>query len=144
MSEHLHNGEELPAVRLNMADGSQFESTPLNTFMFNFIGKAALRGVMVEADKFDHIFIQTGEETETAIIGSYLFREDPVTGELNEVYGKLGEYMVENNYTLHLNLRHVPDCDKDAYLRAEEQAIARALTDLDEIPDWMNGDESGE
>lgn len=123
MSERLEfNPEEMPRIKLNMPSG-EFEATPLNTTLFTFLGRLAC---------YDHIFLQTGDETDEAMVGTYIFNQ-------HSVYDEMAAFLVENNYPMLLNRIETPDCDIDAFNRM----VSQSASDLDSgIPDEWLGDET--
>lgn len=121
MSERLDfDGEEMPTMKLNMAEGREFDSTPLNTTLFTYLGRLAC---------YDHVFIQTGDEDDATMVGTYVFNTHPV-------YPEMTQFMLENNYPMVLNRIEVPDCDVDAWQRM----VAQQTDDLEGgIPDsWLS------
>lgn len=113
--------EDDPRVRLNFADGSEFWATRENATLFTFIGLGRAA--------FNHIFLERqSADEEGKVTGSYIFST-------NNAFKDLSEYMIKNNYPMHLNQTEVPACDVDAWERTE-------LVDLestDSFPaDWDN------
>ncbi len=106
--------EEEPIIEVNFGE-TRFEATPENTYLFRFFGKLAL---------YNHIFMLTRPEENN---GAYLFNQHPA-------YAKFEQYMVENHYPIHDNLREVAQCDLDAF----EGMIADDLRDMSDYPpeDW--------
>lgn len=104
-----------PVARLTI-NGEDHEMRRDNSSLFTHLGELAM---------YDHVFVQY-EEGES--MGAYIFRQ-------NDVFGVLAKYMWENNYTMHLNLTDVADCDVSAFNRSLEQQTG----DLDGgIPDDWN------
>ena len=101
MSEHLN---------LNLG-GEPFEMTPDNASLFTFVGQGAL---------YNHVFLQQEELEENRVRGTYVFST-------SQSFQPLMNFMLEQGYPMHLNLRQVAQCDQDAY----EQVIAQQLDDLD-------------
>lgn len=96
---------DLPEMKLHMANG-EFVATPVNTTLFTFLGRLAM---------YDHVFLQTGEETEATIVGTYVFNQHPV-------FREMAEFIMEQNYPMVLNRIEVPDCDVAAFNRMVEQS----------------------
>lgn len=88
-----------PALEITM-NGEKFLATPENTTLFAFIGELAV---------YDHVFIETGM-TESTPTGAYLFKNQ-------EAWDDIVDFMVTNDYTQHVNLREVAECDRDAFNR---------------------------
>lgn len=112
-------GEDEPRMRLTKYDDTEFYATRDNTSLFTFLGRTAL----------DHIFVNTevDEENEKVMIGTYIFR-------CHRMFEPMEDYMVVNDYPLHLNLPEVADCDEEAFNRMVHQQA----TDIDTIPaDWL-------
>ena len=103
-------------------NGEDFESTPDNTSLFNFIGELASR---------DHVFIQTGVgDLPHIMVGTYVFKPHPV-------YERLAAHLVENGYPMHLNLRRIPQSDEKAYNDMIDRAV-EGQSAGDFIPDgWV-------
>lgn len=106
--------EDEPVIRVNFGE-YEFEATPDNTTLFRFVGQLAL---------YNHVFMVTRPEEST---GAYLFNQHPY-------YKEFEEYIIENNYPLHDNLRDVAQCDIDAF----DNMIKQELDGLDHVPDdWL-------
>lgn len=106
--------EDEPAIRVNFGE-YEFEATPDNTTLFRFVGRLAL---------YNHVFMLTGPDEGA---GAYLFNQ-------NSHYKEFEDYMIENNYPLHDNLRDVAQHDLDAF----DSAIKQGLSGLDHVPDdWL-------
>ena len=116
MSEHIH---------LRFGE-SEFEATPDNTTLFSFLGRSAIRGVMMDHHRFNHIFFTTGEQDEETMSGSYVFRTD----KNEEVFDNIVSHIVEHDYPMMLNRRDVPECDISAYFNMLEQKAAEESGDL--------------
>lgn len=117
MSEKLEPKEgEYPAMRLTIGENREFESTPFNTTLFTYLGRLAC---------YDHVFIQTGDENDTTMVGTYVFNTHPV-------YPDMSAFMIEHDFPLMLNRVEVPDCDVEAWQRM----VAQQVDDLDQgIPE---------
>lgn len=128
MSEHL---------MLNFGDGREFEMRPDNATLYTFLGETALKGgIKFNNESANHVFLQTGEQDDETMTGTYVFSTA-------ESYAPLANFMVEHDYPMVLNRREVPACDMEAYLRMVDQTASNAEIP-DEIPDWLGGaDESG-
>ena len=88
--------EDEASFSITFPYGVEFEATPENTSLFNHIGRHAL---------YDHIYFVRDE---AAGRGSYLFS-------LHPNFNEAKDYMLENQYPAHLNLREVAECDVDAF-----------------------------
>ena len=108
--------EQEPSMRLTM-HGEKFEATPDNTSLFMFAGNLAL---------YNHVFVVTKEnEAEGTAEGTYVFWT-------HQVYETMRDYMMQNGYPIHANLRHLAQCDLDAY----ENMIKQQIGDVgDTVPD---------
>ncbi len=115
--------EEEPLMRLNIGD-EKFEATRQNTQLFRHIGKLAC---------YNHIFLQTSVTDENRI-GAYLFESSLKEGEM---YDRVVEYMIDNEYPIHDNLQEVMECDKTAF----NQMVHQQANDLEESdtfpPEWI-------
>lgn len=109
--------EDLPSMSLNMGERGEFEATPENTSLFNFLGHLAC---------YNHVFIQLGDEDEETMTGTYVFSTHPV-------YRQMAEYMMQNGYPMHLNLRQVAECDQNAFNRMVEQQASTLDDELDQL-----------
>lgn len=115
MSERLEfNREEMPSMTLHMP-GGEFEATPINTTLFTFLGRLAC---------YDHVFLQTGEEDEGVISGTYIFNQ-------LSIYDEMAAFLVEASYPMLLNRIEVPDCDINAF----NKMVSQQTENLDHIPD---------
>lgn len=124
MSEHL---------RINLG-GSEFESTPYNTTLFTFLGRAAINGVEFDLSRANHVFFETGDTENNVIAGTYLFR----TEDTAQTYDTIVQYMADNDYPMVINRRELPECDYNAYNRMLDQFAATEKSE-DFIPEeWLN------
>lgn len=112
--------ENEPGIFLNIDGDSSFEATRDNSSLFRHIGAAAL---------YDHIFIVTDEDSS---YGTYVFRSC-------DSFEMMSDYMIENGYPIHLNIREPAQCDVDAFERMILQACER---DGDFVPEDWNEAES--
>jgi hypothetical protein len=78
------------------------------------------------------VFLQTGDEDEATIVGTYVFNQ-------HSVYDEMASFIIEADYPMVLNRIEVPDCDIAAFNRM----VSQQATDLDHIPDEWLGDASG-
>lgn len=115
----MTSNEDLPVMHLTMPHG-EFDATPENSHLFTFIGNLASRS---------HVFLETGKADEKTMIGTYIFADAPV---FNDMF----DYMTQQGYPVHLNLRSIPECDEDAYQKYVDQNVEAAEIP-DEIPDWL-------
>jgi len=91
--------------------GGEFEATPENTSLFSYAGKLAI---------YDHVFFVRNNDK-----GIYLFNQHPV-------FADVADYIIENDYPMHLFLRNVAQCDIDAF----NQMVHSEASDLDKgVPD---------
>ena len=126
------NMDKEPGLKITFNGDQELEATPENTVLYTFLGRTALGGFLIENSSVNHIYIKTGEETETTTQGMYLFQQFH-----GEVYDMIAQYIQENNYTQILNMRQVPECDIRAYLKYQEAAAASFI---DEFPDYLPDD----
>lgn len=119
MSERLDpDQEDLPTITLHMETG-EFVASPINTTLFTFLGRLAI---------YNHIFVQTGDEDDRVMVGTYVFST-------HSVYQDIVNFMVEEDFPMMLNRLEVPDCDVNAYNRMIEQHMGDVG---DTIPDdWL-------
>lgn len=109
--------EDEPAMILDLPSGD-FEARRDNTSLFTFLGAIAC---------YDHVFVQTGDIEDNVMSGTYIFSTHPA-------FEKMSEYMVENDYPMHLNLQEAAECDRTAW----ERMVAQQCTDIDGVPeDWQ-------
>lgn len=100
---------------LQFTDGREARMDRNNSALFTFLGDLAMH---------DHVFVLTNAENNS---GSYIFRHSPV-------FDAISEYMMENDFPMHLNMTEVAECDQQAFQKCLEQEAA----DLDGIPDdWV-------
>lgn len=85
-----------PSFPVTFPGGVEFEATRDNTTIFRHIGRFAL---------YDHIFFVRDEPRGQ---GTYLFNVHPN-------YNEVADYMMENEYPAHINLRQAADCDIEAF-----------------------------
>lgn len=111
--------ERLPTMKLNLPNGT-FEATPENSTLFTFVGHLASRS---------HVFLLTGEVNNDVMTGSYIF-------EASGAFDSMHEFMIQNEYPMHLNLREIAQCDEDAYNQYVDKVVTSAAVD-DFVPsDW--------
>jgi hypothetical protein len=118
MSEPEGMPEDVLPVHLN---GEPFNVDRWNTSLFTFIGELA---------EYNHVFIQTGD-IEGGATGSFIFENSPPE---NETFQHIGEFVMEYEFPMHLNMNRVPDCDKDAYNAAR---LKEAENIEDYVPEWL-------
>lgn len=102
--------EDEPAIYFELENG-ELAATPDNTTLFTHIGELAM---------YDHVFVVTNEEESR---GAYIFRT-------SNVFEQIVPYLFEHDYPMHLNLRDIADCDRDAYEHYLEK-------ELQEIPEFF-------
>lgn len=112
--------EQEPSFNINLGD-TQFEMTRRNTFLYTFMGRAAL---------YNHVFLKRDDLPpleDGQILGTYLFQ-----GALKEgLWERLLTTLQENSYPQYLNHAEVSQMDQDAYMQA-------AMSDLeknDSVPE---------
>lgn len=108
--------ENEPSFIAQFEGGQEIEATRDNTTLFTHIGRLAL---------YDHVFIVLDEEENR---GSYIFQ-------INPAFEGIADFMIANEYPMHLNLREVADCDLEAY----DGMIKGMVGDIDTLPpEWTN------
>lgn len=123
----MSNPEDDIGFTFSAGDGESWFATPENASLFLFAGDLALH---------DHVFIETDNDPDSKrLIGTYIFliTQEPETVE------DIKEYMLNNGYQAHINLREVAECDRSAYASLVEQRVTRAKEEMgDFIPDgWQ-------
>lgn len=123
----MSSPEDEVGFTFSAGDGESWFATPENATLFLFAGELALH---------DHVFICTEADPEAShMIGTYIFllTQEPETVE------EIKEYMLNNAYPAHVNLREVPDCDRDAYGHLIEQRVTHEKEEIgDFLPDgWQ-------
>jgi hypothetical protein len=96
--------EKEPSITVESPRG-EFEATRDNTTLFRFMGHLAM---------YDHIYFTHEAGTKHP---SYLFNQ-------NQGYTILADFMMDNDYPAHINLREVADCDVDAFNKMLQQETA--------------------
>lgn len=97
MPKNRDNDAEKSIV-INLGD-EDFEITPRNATLFTFLGQNAL---------YNHVFIQTGQEEEGRIAGTYLFSD--IDG-----FPKLRKLMRQLHFPAVLDMPDVAECDMEAF-----------------------------
>lgn len=88
--------ENEPSFSFEMPNHGEFEATRDNTVMFRHMGRLAM---------YDHVFfIRDAEKGQ----GTYLFSHHPS-------YPQLADWLMDNDFPAHINLRQVAQCDIDAF-----------------------------
>lgn len=112
--------EQEPHMQLMLNTG-EFRATRDNTTLFQYFGRLAI---------YDHIFVQTGNEDESTMLGAYIFSNFPH-------WTDMVDYMVTNEYPQHVCLRQVAECDMAAFDRANLGDLA----ETDGVPEeWLDGE----
>lgn len=108
--------EDEPQMGLYINGGEEFIATRDNSTLYKFFGHLAL---------YDHAFFVIDEH---AGQGFYIFNQHPS-------FAEMAEYMIENDYPSHLNIRQVSECDVQAF----DGMVAREAEALDGgVPeDWL-------
>jgi hypothetical protein len=115
-------------------NGQAFEATPDNTTLFTFMGRAAIRDeIEIDLSTFNHVFFQTGDEDDTTMTGSYMFR----TAKNEGTFDVILSHIASEDFPMVLNRRSVPDCDVKAYYNMIDN-VATSEQVGDFIPDeWQ-------
>lgn len=85
--------QEMPKMIIQTSNGD-FESTPMNTSLFSYAGRLAM---------YDHIFFAMDDNC-----GAYLFNQ-------HHNYTEVANFVIDNEYPMHLFLTQVAECDLDAF-----------------------------
>lgn len=116
--------EDEPVIHIRI-DGEETDVTRDNGTLFTFVGKTALSGGFeVDSANMNHVFITDEVNDNGTVSGSYIFAA-------SEAFEAVRDFMMENGYPLHLNLREVAECDVNAY----EVFLKQQSDDLDTIPE---------
>lgn len=84
--------------------GNEYLLTPENATLFTHIGDLAI---------YDHVFMELSRDEERAE-GVYFFAH--VLS-----FDSIKRHLIEHNFTQHLNLRSVAECDQEAFLGSVEK-----------------------
>lgn len=122
--------EDSPYLNLNLGDGRKIKLTRDVGAVYTFAGQTAIGDMMFDNGNADHIFIQTGQEEETPC-GLYVFRA------FNPQYLPMLNFMADNMFPMMLNLRTVPLCDMEAYMREVDRTTATFTAG---VPDFLPDD----
>lgn len=123
MSEFEDNYNAYLDLSMN---GEPFQMTRHNATLFSFLGRQMIEGAEEDISKYDHIFLQTGQEDEAAV-GGYVFGD-------SEVFATLANFMNHYQFPMILNRLNVPQCDIDAWNKSHFQDIG------DFVPEeWGDG-----
>lgn len=123
MSEQ-NNDEEI-MFKIHAGDG-EYECRPENSIMFHFIGKTVLgNGVEFDNQQANHLFHIMEETDEGELRGRYIFLGQ-------EAMSAAMPYMINNGYTVHLNIREVGETDMSAYQTFTEQVARHEAENLDD------------
>jgi hypothetical protein len=99
--------EKEPAIGINLGD-TRFEMTRRNTFLYTFMGRAAL---------YNHVFLKRDDLPQTDdgnIVGTYIFQGLTPN---QEVWNRLENTLKENDYPQYLNHAEPSDGDIRAYIQ---------------------------
>lgn len=108
--------EREPVIGINLGE-TRFEMTRRNTFLYTFLGKAAL---------YNHVFLKRDDLPETddgQIMGTYLF-EDALPK--NGIWDRLKSTLQENDYPQYLNHAEASEVDIRAYMETVMSDLAKA------------------
>ena len=125
--------EELPSLRIQLGEHGEFDATPENSSIFTFLGKTAINGVEWDNSRFNHIFLQINELDEERLSGAYIFSDTPA-------YETLANYLLQNGYPLHCNIRNVAECDIEAFFARQEAIFDKEVEGMDEELRKLFGD----
>lgn len=111
--------ELVPSMKLHLGELGDFEATPENTSLYLYLGSLAC---------YSNVFLQ-GTDPEQPKAGSFVFAHSPA-------FEDIRDFMLENEYPAHVNLREVPDCDVEAF----DRMVGMNTSDIgDSIPDeWLD------
>lgn len=112
-------------IILAYSDGVERRLDRFNSALYTFIGKTALGEDNSARDHVYHRFENDGERQ-----GTYIFRN-------SDAFATIAQYMMENEFTLHLNMTEVAECDENAYQMMIDKEVKNQQVP-DEIPeDWL-------
>lgn len=115
--------EKEPVIGINIGE-TRFEMTRRNTFLYTFLGKAAL---------YNHVFLKRDDLPETGdgnILGTYIFKDLTPN---QEVWNRLESTLKENEYPQYLNHAEASEVDIRAYM----ETATSDLKNNDTVPeDW--------
>lgn len=115
------NEQTEPAFGINLGD-TRFEMTRRNTYLYTFMGKAAL---------YNHVFLKRDDLPPTEdgdILGTYLFQD---VLPKNGIWDRLCNTLQENDYPQYLNHAAPSEGDKAAYMLS----VTQDLQTTDTIPE---------
>ena len=93
-------------ARITLASGEDVELSADNTYLYRHIGNLTM---------YDHVFVVLPEET-----GIYFWQH-------NEAYHTLAALAVENECTMHLNIREVSTTDMKYYIEHQLKDLGDTL-----------------
>lgn len=106
--------EEEPSIEIELTDRT-VEANPYNTTLFTYLGKTAVENgtdkVEVDNHKFNHIWVQLGDEEGLHIFEAYD----------KEQFDTLSRFMIVHSYPQIINMRDIAAIDVQAWLRRAEQ-----------------------
>ena len=112
-----------PFMRMTV-NGREHDATPSNTALYHHLGEAAL---------YNHIFtfveVEMGEG-KTRKVGAYIFQRL-----MPDVHAFMAEYMGENMYPAHINLREASEMDVRAF-EGQVHALAEGELNAGVPTDW--------
>lgn len=129
MSWQNESWEEEPSLELTFDDGESLLATPKNTTMYTFLGKTSVGGMDFENSNVNHVFVGVEDEEEGGVVGGIYVFEAFSTG-----YKDLTDFIIRHDFPMLLNLRDVPVCDLNAYLKEVDRVAQDFATD---IPDFV-------
>jgi len=109
-----------PAIRLRFDNDEEFIATPHNAELYRYAGEMVSRS---------HVFL-TREREGHRLMGSFIFS-------FSNVFPQLSQFLIDNDYPVHLNLQGVNPTDEAAYQTAISQ-IAEGEASDDFVPEgWV-------
>jgi hypothetical protein len=95
--------------------GQELEGTRENTYLYTFMGELAC---------YDHVFIVSTED-DGSNSGHYLWNS-------NSTFNEVAEYMLDKEFTVHLNLPNISDMDREVF----EEFHYKDIRSSNFPPDW--------
>ena len=111
MSKHLE---------VNIGD-NEFIVTPENTSLFTFMGEAAL---------YDHVFMKRERNEQNQVIGNFVF----ANGKQPHIYEYLMNFIIAEDYPIHMNIREAAECDIAAFEREMFEGFEDGIPDNWDAP----------
>lgn len=102
-----------PSININLGN-SNFEMNRENSFLYTFIGRAALNHIFIKRDDLP-------QPEDGNITATYLFRDLMPN---KDVFDRIASLMQDKEFPQFLNQKDIPQCDVDAYMRTATQDLS--------------------